>query len=132
MLTSLDGANIVFDHNTVFTDGTSVVSPTPCRPSVSCHEQHHPRQRVGREGAHEPWQRHAGDVFSGATFAGNVLIGSSAGLYPPGNYFPATVNAVGFANPAGGDCRLLPTSPYVNAALGGGAIGCSALDLPDK
>jgi len=70
--------------------------------------------------------------FPGATFAANVLIGSSAGLYPTGNYFPATVNAVGFANLAGGDCRLLSTSPYANAAIGGGAIGCSALDLPDK
>jgi hypothetical protein len=40
------------------------------------------------------------------------------------------VNDVGFTSLSSGDYRLLPTSPYANAAVGGGAIGCSTLALP--
>ena len=134
LLTSLGGANIVFDHNTVFTDGTSVVlaDTAPVSGFVFTNNIIPDNAWAVMGSGSAPGNSTLAMYFPGATFAGNVLIGSSAGLYPPGNYFPPTVNAVGFANPAGGDCRLLPTSPYANAAIGGGAIGCSALDLPDK
>jgi hypothetical protein len=52
-----------------------------------------------------------------------VLIGASPGLYPAGNFFPANLAGVGFTNPAGPDYRLLSSSGYANAAVGGGAVG---------
>jgi hypothetical protein len=63
--------------------------------------------------------------FPGAVFTANVLQGdpANAPYYPPGNYFPATLEAVGFVDLAGGDLRLSPTSPYHGAATDGTDIG---------
>ena len=41
----------------------------------------------------------------------------------PGNFFPNSVAEVGFVNPAGGDFRLAPGSPYKGIATDGGDIG---------
>jgi len=63
--------------------------------------------------------------FPGAVFTANALQGdpANAPYYPPGNYFPATLEAVGFVDLAGGDLRLEATSPYHNAATDGTDIG---------
>ncbi len=70
--------------------------------------------------------------FPGAVFTNNVLIGpypTAGGANPsmysdfPGNFFPNSVSEVGFVNPAGGDFRLNPSSPYKGAATDGGDIG---------
>lgn len=71
-----------------------------------------------------------GDNFGGvqafATYApdgvflGNVMIiAPSAGTFPPGNSYPATAAAVGFANVATEDFHLLPTSPHKGKATDG-------------
>ena len=53
-------------------------------------------------------------------FMGNVMIiAPSAGTFPPGNSYPATAAAVGFANIAAEDFRLLATSPYKGKATDG-------------
>jgi hypothetical protein len=68
----------------------------------------------------------------GVVFTNNVLIGpypTAAGVDPslysdfPGNFFPNSVAEVGFVNPAGGDFRLAPGSPYKGQATDGGDIG---------
>jgi hypothetical protein len=132
LLMSLGGANIAFDHNTVFADGTSVVyaDNPPVSGFVFTNNIIPDNAWAVMGGGAGPGNGTLAIYFPGATFAGNALIGSSAALYPPGNYFPATVSDVGFANLSGGDYRLLSTSPYANAAVGGGAIGCSTLTLP--
>jgi hypothetical protein len=48
----------------------------------------------------------------GAIVTANVLAGGSPALYPSGNYFPATLNNVGFVDMLDGDYRLSATSPY--------------------
>ena len=48
----------------------------------------------------------------GWKFAGNVVIGAPSASYPTGNFFPASINDVGFANAGGGDYRLAANSPY--------------------
>lgn len=71
--------------------------------------------------------------FPRALFQGNVLAGqpTASSSYPPGNFFPATFEAVGFMNLTGGDYRLAPSSLYKGAAPGGRDIGVdmTALDL---
>ena len=126
LLTSLGGANIVFDHNTVFTDGTSVIfADVPVSGFVFTNNIIPDNAWAVIGSGTSPGNGTLSIYFPGAQFVGNVLIGSSAGVYPPGNYFPSTVADVGFANLPGGDCRLLATSPYANAAVGGGPIGCT-------
>ena len=55
----------------------------------------------------------------GYLFAGNAVIGGAAASYPTGNFFPATMNNVGFVNAAGGDYRLAASSPYKNRGTDG-------------
>lgn len=63
--------------------------------------------------------------FPGALFTGNILAGGSASAYPTGNYFPATLDNVGFINCAGGDYRLAGNSPYKNAGSDGNDPGAN-------
>jgi hypothetical protein len=71
--------------------------------------------------------------FPGAEFEGNVLAGdpTKAKLYPSGNHFPESLEAVGFAGLVLGDYRLATTSLFRRAAPGGTDIGVdmSALEL---
>src|SRR5262249_26586171 len=61
--------------------------------------------------------------FPGAVFAGNILVGVPAGLYPAGNYFPSTLDAIGFVDFGGGDYHLDATSPYKSAGTDGQDVG---------
>jgi hypothetical protein len=62
----------------------------------------------------------------GATFLRNALIGGNGSLYGPmatGNFFPATIADVNFANSAGGDYHLAAGSPYKLAGTDGKDLG---------
>ena len=61
--------------------------------------------------------------FPDAVIRQNVIVGGSASLYPPDNFFPDSLSQVGFVNPAAGDYRLKDSSRYKRAAAGGADIG---------
>jgi hypothetical protein len=68
--------------------------------------------------------------FRRYTFSHNAVISSPANFppsaYPSGNFFPATIRAVGFMNfnnGNGGDYHLQSASPYKNAGTDGKDIG---------
>lgn len=63
--------------------------------------------------------------FTDWAFSKNVLVDRPAGEYPPGNFFPAGVAAVRFANLAGGNYTLATDSPYKNAGTDGTDIGAN-------
>jgi hypothetical protein len=56
--------------------------------------------------------------FPGVIFVGNILAGAPSS-YPAGNYFPATLDSVGFVNRAGGDYRLSAGSAFKNTGSDG-------------
>ena len=60
----------------------------------------------------------------GYLFQGNVLIKAKKPLYPPRNFFPASVSAVGFVDFAGGNYRLNPRSSYKRVGLDQRDAGC--------
>ncbi len=71
-----------------------------------------------------------GACFNPYTFSNNAIIASPANYppskYPAGNYFPATVSAIGFVNynnGNGGDYHLQSSSPYKNAGSDGKDLG---------
>src|SRR5213083_2079110 len=49
--------------------------------------------------------------------------GGAAATYPSDNFFPASLDLVGFLNLAGGDYHLAPSSPYKNTATDGRDLG---------
>lgn len=61
----------------------------------------------------------------GGTFTNNVLVGASAGQYPGGNFFPSSIDQIGFVNYAGGDYRLAANSPYKNAGTDSKDLGAN-------
>lgn len=71
--------------------------------------------------------------FPGAIVRRNVMVGGSANLYPRGNFYPSSLDDVGFVNRTDGDYRLKGSSPYKGVAINGGDPGvdfkalCTAL-----
>ena len=63
--------------------------------------------------------------FPGGVFRGAIFAGSNPAAYPPGNYYPASMSAVGFMNLTGTNYRLSATSPFRNAATDGTDVGCN-------
>src|SRR5580700_2130691 len=68
--------------------------------------------------------------FTNWIFSRNVIVGAPSGAYPAGNFFPADVAAVRFANHAGGNYALAPDSPYKSAATDGTDIGANLATTP--
>lgn len=56
---------------------------------------------------------------------GNVIVGANMASYPAGNFFPATVDAVGFVDLVGEDFGLVPGSIYAGVASDGTDPGAS-------
>jgi hypothetical protein len=125
-LITLGGSNIKVDHNTVFTDGTSVLYADG--PSVSgfvfTNNIVPDNLWAVMGGGASPGNGTIAKFYPGSTFLKNVFIGSSAATYPAGNFYPATIAQVGFIDPAG-NYRLSATSPYVSAATDGTAVGAN-------
>jgi len=70
--------------------------------------------------------------FTNWTFSRNVLVDAPAGAYPAGNFFPAGVAAVRFANQAGGNYTLAADSPYKNAGTDGMDIGANGVPAMNR
>jgi hypothetical protein len=51
----------------------------------------------------------------GASVRKNVIVGGKAESYPPDNFFPSSVDQVGFAGHRAGNVRLSPSSRYARA-----------------
>ena len=61
--------------------------------------------------------------FPGATVIRNVIAGGNAAQYPADNFFPSSLDEVGFVDRAHGNYRLAPSSRYVRAGTDGTAPG---------
>jgi hypothetical protein len=61
--------------------------------------------------------------FPRAIVKRNVFVGAPASSYPADNFFPSSVDAVGFVDRHRGDYRLSAASPYKRAATDGGDPG---------
>jgi len=55
--------------------------------------------------------------FPRAVVRRNVFVGGSPAAYPPDNFFPVSLDSVGFVGPRRGDYRLAASSAYRHAAL---------------
>jgi hypothetical protein len=61
--------------------------------------------------------------FSNWTFSRNAIIGGASANHAAGNFFPASIAAVGFVDAPSRNVALTATSPYRNAATDGRDVG---------
>ena len=119
------GDGIVVDHNTVFTDGTSVIyADTEAVLNLTLTNNVVPDNIWAIMGSGmAPGNSTLARYYPGAQIHRNVFIGGNAATYPVDNFYPASTAAVGFVDVAGGNYRLTTASPYVSAATDGAAVG---------
>jgi hypothetical protein len=126
------GSNISFDHNTVFTDASSVVYADATTVSGFTFTNNIiPDNNYAVMGGNAS----EGTVtlnkfFPGAVFQANVIVGGNSGAYPSGNFFPSSTSGVGFVDVNGGDYRLSSSSPYRSRGTDGQDIGVNVSALP--
>jgi hypothetical protein len=140
LLLTNGGSNITFDHNTVFTDGSSTVYADGAQVSGFVFTNNIiPDNLWGvMGGGSSEGSRTLSDYYPNAMFLGNVVIGAQTSLYPTGNFYPDSLGAVGFERvriedslgavgfvDASGNYRLSGSSPYANGATDGGAVGAN-------
>jgi len=101
------------DHNTAFqTSNLISVGGTPSTRFVFTNNIA-PHNTYGVHGDdHAGGNDSINTFFPGGTFRRNVIPGAPASSYPTDNFYPATLDDVGFVNRAGGDYHLAAGSPY--------------------
>jgi hypothetical protein len=121
------GSDVVVDHNTIVSDGGSVVVPD-YRPTYRfvftnniLIDHAYAIKGAGEAAGTDTIDRY----FPDGDFAGGIYIGSNPKYYPTGNYYPATIADVGFVNFSGGDYRLSSNSIYRNGGTDGRDPGFS-------
>lgn len=124
-LMTLGGRNITFAHNTVFSDGPSVVyaDVAPVSGFVFSNNIVPDNAWAVMGSGAAAGNGTIAAYFPGAVVSRNVFIGGNAGTYPVNNYFPAGVAEVQFRGIATGDYGLAGSSPYAAAATDGAAVG---------
>jgi hypothetical protein len=115
------GANIAFDHNTVINDGAATIYGYGL-PSTGFVLTNNVLldNMYGIRGA-DTGSGHTALAmfFPGAQVFGNIFAGFKPALYPAANFYPASLNAVGFSSSAGGNYRLSSASIYRGGATDG-------------
>jgi len=117
-------ADVVIEHNTAFQAGDIVTAEgEPNRGFVYRDNiaPHNAQGIVGTDVAFGLATQAA--YFPDGVFRGNVFVGGEAKHYPTDNFFPASLDAVGFVDRARGDYRLRESSPYRCAATDGTDVG---------
>jgi len=70
-------------------------------------------------------------MTSDFVFRRNLIIGANGAIYPADNSFPLNVAALGLVDPANGNYRFAPTSPFARTATDGSDPGAN-IDAVEK
>jgi uncharacterized protein (TIGR03437 family) len=115
--------DVTIEHNTVFQSGNVIATGTP-NEGLVFRNNLLPHNQYGVKGdSRDTGNDTINTYFPGAIFKKNVMVGGPSALYPADNFFPPSFDQVGFVNLAGGNYRLVSTSPYKNAGVDGRDIG---------
>jgi hypothetical protein len=118
-------ANVTIDHNTAFQNSDFIVASEAPEVSFTYTNNIAANNTYGLGGDNCYGQPLLciSTYFPAAVITSNVIVGGAAGLYPPGNYFPATMASVGFTQLTTGIYSLSNASIYRNAGTDGRDIG---------
>lgn len=123
---------VAIDHNTVFHTGSVAVASGVANTlflfnnNLLAHNDYGIHGDNAASGLGDPNNPSDGALdiyFPGYVFRRNLLAGANPTRYPTDNFYPLTLDDAGFADRAGGNYRLAPTSPYKNAGTDGKDIG---------
>ena len=119
--------NVTVDHNTVLQNGATALygygAPMPGFVFTNNIVPDNSWAIMGDSAS--PGNGTIAMYFPTGVFKDGIFAGSNPAIYPASNYYPASYNAVGFVNLAGGNYRLSSTSPYHNGATDGTDVGCN-------
>jgi hypothetical protein len=121
----LDGtADVVIEHNTAFPSGNLITAEGRPHSGFAFRDNIVPEAGYGviGDGA-APGRSTLDAFFPGASFQKNVIVGGDASSHPKDNFFPTSLEKVGFVDLQAGDYRLRGVSPYSRAATDGRDIG---------
>jgi len=119
-----DTQDVIFDHNTGFHSGNVITSEGDPSTGFIYRNNVTPHNLYGVVGTGTGTGMDTLDTyFPDAVFVRNVLAGGDGSDYPRDNFFPATLDDVGFADLAGGDYRLSLSSPFAGQATDGTDVG---------
>jgi cellulose synthase/poly-beta-1,6-N-acetylglucosamine synthase-like glycosyltransferase len=122
----LDGTtNVVIEHNSalntesfVVADGNAPHTGFVFRNNIVQHQQY------GLIGSgSQPGLPSLKRYFTDAVMVGNAIVGGDANRYPPGNFFPKSLEEVGFVDPGAGNYRLSKSSRLRKAGTDGRDVG---------
>lgn len=119
-------ANLTIRHNTAFHTNNIISSAGGAMTNFVMTDNIMPHNDYGVHGDSASVGNGAlNTYFPGAVFTKNVMMGGTASWYNqyPGNFFPSTWSTAQFVNQAGGNYRLMSSSPYHNTATDGKDIG---------
>jgi len=123
--------NVKVDHNTIFQTGNTITAyGAPNQGfvftnNIALHNQY----GIIGDGS-SPGFLTLETYFPAYVLKKNVLVGAQSSKYPKKNYYPATLDDVGFVDKANGNYQLSDNSPYKNAAKKNRDVGadCAAVD----
>jgi hypothetical protein len=120
-------AEVVVDHNTAFHSDNVLTASGKPNPGFIYRNNITPHNANGIRG-HETGVGHPTltTYFPGAIVEKNVIAAGDPTRYPPDNFFPASLEAVGFADRTGANSRLAATSPYKRAGTDGKDLGADS------
>jgi len=124
-LLTTGGDRVTVDHNTIVSDGSSVVyaddRPTTNFTFTSNILRNNSWAVMGSDAS-----QGLGTIamyFPNSTFLRNIVAGAPSWMYPTGNFYPASWSDIGFTDPGRGDYQLSVSSPYRNAGTDGTDVG---------
>jgi hypothetical protein len=125
--------DLVFEHNTGFQDGSVLYADGLPHTGFVYRDNIAPHNGYGVHGAGTaPGTRTLDTYFPASIFARNILAGGNPAMYPADNFFPASLNDVGFVDLAAGNYRLSAQSPYKNGGSDGRDVGVDVDVLESK
>jgi hypothetical protein len=111
-------ADVTINHNTAFQTDSPIVAAAAATTGFVFTNNITPNNLYGvaGDGTFGNPLLTLATYFPGYVFARNAIVGGNLSSYPPDNFFPASLNQVGFVNLAGGDYPLARSSPYRRAS----------------
>jgi hypothetical protein len=126
-------AHVTIDHNTAFQAAHTLI--TDGQPSTGLVYTNN----ITAPGEYGIFGSGAGEglttlekYFPQAVIARNLFVGRPSRLYPPGNFFAASLDEVGFVDRQGRDYRLKSNSAFKRAGTDGRDIGCDIEKLKPR